>query len=366
MDKTYQRWALGFLALLLAALALCAGIVYIVDPCLYYRMPEKWKPSFFSERYQAAGLVKNVEADTVLLGSSMVANIRASWVEESFGGSALRVTVPDGYFSEFDQIVNLLFRSQSPKRLIFALDLNILIRDESGLTNAMPDYLYDENPINDLRYLLNKDTLYYSFYVMLANHQGWGQDLDDGFIWNDGTVWERYEALRNYSRSPQSEEFLPEDAYSEATTSNLKVIKSWLEAHKDTEFDIYLSPYSILAWDRYTRQGDLEARLKALSQACTELTPYSNVKFYAPLLDETLITNLDNYCDYVHHSGEAGRQVLQAIANEENRITPETAEETIKTWQTYVKTYNYDSIWDQPFLDRWLSTHESPPDWWEW
>ena len=62
MNKTYQRWARGFLAALLAALVLCGGIVYAVDPCLYYRMPEDRLPAFFNERYQAAGLRSSTTA----------------------------------------------------------------------------------------------------------------------------------------------------------------------------------------------------------------------------------------------------------------------------------------------------------------
>ena len=44
--------------------------MYVVDPCLYYRVPDKWQPVLFNERYQMAGLAKNVEADTVLVGTS--------------------------------------------------------------------------------------------------------------------------------------------------------------------------------------------------------------------------------------------------------------------------------------------------------
>ena len=36
MIKSYQRWACGLLAALFVLLGLCAGVVYAVDPCLYY------------------------------------------------------------------------------------------------------------------------------------------------------------------------------------------------------------------------------------------------------------------------------------------------------------------------------------------
>ena len=83
MKRAYRRWTCGLIAAVAALLAVCAAAVYIVDPCLYYRMPEDWDPVFFNERYQAAGLAKNVEADTVLLGTSMAANYRASQIADA-------------------------------------------------------------------------------------------------------------------------------------------------------------------------------------------------------------------------------------------------------------------------------------------
>ena len=48
MKQAYRTWVLGLLAGLLVLLAACAAVVYTVDPCLYYRMPDKWQPVFFS------------------------------------------------------------------------------------------------------------------------------------------------------------------------------------------------------------------------------------------------------------------------------------------------------------------------------
>ena len=184
MRQVYRRWVCGLLACVLALLAVCGAVVYVVDPCLYYRVPDQWQPVLFNERYQMAGLAKNVEADTVLVGTSMAANYRASWMEETFGTSAVRLTIPDGYYSEFDQVMGVLFRAQNPERVIFGLDVNTLIRDESGVTAAMPEYLYNANPLDDIQYLLNKDTLYYSAYTLLSNRWGEGDTIDEGFTWD--------------------------------------------------------------------------------------------------------------------------------------------------------------------------------------
>ena len=188
MKQAYRRWVCGLLACILALLAVCGAVVYVVDPCLYYRVPDKWQPVLFNERYQMAGLAKNVEADTVLVGTSMAANYRSSWIQETFGTSAVRLTIPDGYYSEFDQVMNVLFRTQEPERVIFGLDANILVWDESGLTGALPEYLYNTNPLDDVRYFLNRDTLYYSVYTLMTLGRGGGTPVDELFTW-DGDIW---------------------------------------------------------------------------------------------------------------------------------------------------------------------------------
>ena len=364
MNKTYRCWACGFLAALLVLLAVCAGIVYTVDPCLYYRIPDQWAPVFFSERYQAAGMVKNLPADTVIMGTSMTANYRASWAAELFGGEAVRITIPDGYLSEFDAAIETLFRNQTPERVVFGLDLNILVRDDSGVTGAMPDYLYNWNPLDDLKYLLNKDTLYYSVYVLLQNRWGGGQTVDDGFLWQD-TKWARYEALRTYRRPDLVEETLPRDAYYDAVAENLAVMGTWFQEHPETEFDVFFPPYSILFWDRTIRRGELDARFAALEWACETLTAYENVRLFGFLFDEETVLNLDNYCDYIHHSGETCRRMLAKVAEDEEDLTAEDWPETVENWREFVVNYNYESLWDEAFWEQWNATHDAPPVWWE-
>lgn len=357
MKRAYRRWVCGLLTVLIALLAVCGAIVYVVDPCLYYRLPDKWQPVFFNERYQMAGLAKNVEADTVLVGTSMAANYRASWIEEAFGTSAVRLTIPDGYYSEFDQLMNVLFRAQDPERVIFGMDVSILVRDESGLTGAMPEYLYNSTPLDDIQYLLNKDTLYYSVYTLLANRWGQGDTLDEGFTWDRTTWWNHMEALENYQRPAVAEEQLPADAYAEHVAANVQVVEGWLQAHPETEFDLFLPPYSILFWDRVIREGRADAVFAAIRQAVERLLPYENVKIYGYLMDEEIVTNLDNYCDNIHHSGDVCRQVLAMLRADEGRLTEENLEETLANWHEFVIHYDYDKFWDQDYWMQWNAEH---------
>lgn len=351
----YRRWACGLLAGLSLLLLACGVFVWRVDPCLYYRVPEK--AVFFNERYQNAGLLRHAQADTVLLGTSMVANYRPSQVESVFGGSAVKLTVPDGYMSEFDTILSAAFRAHPPERVIFGLDANILIRDESSLTGALPAYLYNANPLDDMQYLLNRDTLYYSIYALLAARRGDVTAVDDAFTWDDTVWWNHMTVMDNYERPDPVKETLPADAYLEHAEANLAVIEGWIAAHPDTEFDIFLPPYSILFWDKMGRLGETDAVFAALELACETLLQYRNVRFYNFLMDADIVTNLDNYCDYIHHSSEAAGMVLEKMRAGDCLVTAENWRETLANWRDFVVNYDYEPYWTDPFWWAWNKTH---------
>lgn len=361
MKQAYKRWVCGLLAACAVLLAACAAVVYFVDPCLYYRIPENWDPVLFSERYQAAGLAKNVPADTVLMGTSLAANYRRSEIAETFGTTAVRITIPDGYLSEFDKTMDVLFRSQDPQRVIFGLDANILVRDESGLTSAMPDYLYNGNPFDDVKYLINKDTLYYSAYVLMANRWDEADTLDEGFTWDGDVWWNHATALANYTRPEIVQETVPADAYLRHASDNLDVVEGWITAHPETEFDIFFPPYSILFWDKTARLGETEAVFAALDLACERLLQYDNVRLYNFLMDPDIVLDLDNYCDYVHHSGAVCTQVLAKMAVGECRMTEENYRDTLAQWRDFVVDYDYEKYWDESFWIVWNAQKAQQP-----
>lgn len=356
MKHVFQRWVCGFLALVFLVLTVCAAVVYAVDPCLYYRFPQRWSPVFFNERYQTAGMIRHVPADTVLIGTSMAANYRCSDIQEQFGTTALRLTIPDGYLSEFDQAMSLLFREQSPSRVLFGLDVNILTRDESGLTGAMPNYLYNENPLDNLQYLLNKDTLYYSAYVLAMNRLGKGETLDDSFSTDAVEWWNHIEALDHYQR-PEQQPQQPGDLFLDNVAANLSVITAWADKHPDTEFDVFFSPYSILFWDKTARLGQTDAVFQALTLACETLLRRPNIRLYAPLFDRDIVLDLDYYCDYIHHCGAVNRLVLERIAAGEDALTLENYREVLANWRSFVVHYDYEPYWTEAFWETWNAAH---------
>ena len=343
MNETKQ-WFLRTLAIVLAVLALCAAVNIAADPFFYYRWDGDGEGVFFNERYQSAGVARHAEADTLLLGTSMVSNFRASYVEKIFGGTAAKISIPDGRFEEFSQILDTVYRGKySPERVIFSLDPNIMVRDESELSNELPKYLYDRNPFNDVQYFLSKDTLLYSVFTMRSKANGDAVSCDDAFTWDADAGFSTNFVLASYTRPEKAGTEKLRSAYSENVEKNLSHVVRWAEEHPETEFIIYIPPYNILYWDKTARNGETDAVFGALQQCFETLLPIENVRL-CQFLNLDIVTDCSYYNDYIHFSGLGAQKVLEAMESGEYDVTEENMVETLRTVRTFQQEYDYEAL----------------------
>lgn len=338
--KQFAKWALGATVLLAALLI---AFVVVVDPFFQLRIPET--AVFENERYENAGIIRNSEYDTVIMGTSLVCNFRASWFDELTGGQTLKIGFRDGYLSDFDTGLRLAFRTEPEiKAVYFGLDTNILIRSDAERTVNLPLYLYDNNPLNDVSYYLNKDVYLRCANTLVERMKGKAIPLDEARIWSESSYFSQWQSLASYARPAVSATVLAENALYGAVDENLAVIDAWVTEHPDTQFHLFLSPYSIIYWDRVTRQGRLEATLGALEYALPQLMEYENVTVHFFLDWEEVVTNMENYTDHVHFSPQVDRWVTEALITGDFIVTAETWQQHMDALETLSRSYDYDAL----------------------
>ena len=347
MKQVYKRWAAALLGTAALLLILCAGTVWAVDPFFHYHDPDPEGEVWFDQRAQGAGLLRTQEYETVLMGSSLAANYRSFWFDVFYETSTVKVTFPNGGFEEFSQALDYAYTQQGVKRVIFGLDPNLLARDPAEAPNQLPGYLYDENPLNDGKYLLNKDVLMRSGYTVLKKAAGETQALQDAFVWDGNVFFSRTLALAGYERPEVIGEAVAEDAFLENARANLAIVTGWMEQHPDTEFIFYFSPYSILFWDKMDRQGETEAMLKLLEETTETLLQYNNAQLQFFMADEAIITDLDNYADHIHVAGKVTYRMAEAMPAGAYRMTGENRMEMLDGLRQLVVNYDYDEIWEE-------------------
>ena len=260
--------------------------------------------------------------------------------------STVKVTFPNGGFAEFDTALHYAFEQQELERVIFGLDPNLLARSPEEAPDQLPEYLYDDNPWNDGKYLFNKDVLMRSAYALLKRRAGETQTLQDAFVWDGNVHFSTVLALAGYDRPETVSEPLPADWFLANCEANLAVVTEWLEQHPDTTFTFFFSPYSILAWDRYQRSGELEAMLTMLDYATETLLRYDNAELQFFMADYPSITDLDNYADHLHVAGRVTYEMARTMPEGKWLLTAENRTEVLDGLREFVVHYDYESIFN--------------------
>lgn len=353
INRPCRRFVCGFLILVAVLLSLAAAAVAVLDPAFQYHLPlDGVTPVYQNERYQNAGLAKHLTYDTVILGSSVTANFRPSQFNELFGGQTLKMTYPGACFADFDAALTLCFRKQPVKRVFWSIDPKIVMTDYDAAPIELPDYLYNDNPLDDINYLFNKDVLLEQCGESLLSTLRGDEavPLDDAFTWDQKYEFSHSKALWSYSRPAWTPEVTGAHAFDAQIDRNLACIEQWVTAHPETEFYLFAPPYSVLFWDRVTRDGTYEAYLTLFDRMLTTFSAYDNVRYYCFAADYDMMHDLNRYTDEVHYTGEVNRQMAETMATTAG-MTIEDRTDMQVTLRAIVETFDFDSLFPESMRD---------------
>ena len=337
-----------FIAALSCALLLLAGTAVMVawaDPLLTVGTLEEGETALFvNERYELAGLIRRQDYSNLIMGTSLAANFRASWFTDWLGSGTLKVAIPDGRLEEFDTALERAYRTHGNiERVFFGLDPNVLIREDQH--SELPEYLYNDNALDDLQFYFNAESLALAVQSLLL-----GEDdktpLDEAYVWDWDHTFSRAAALEGYPRPEAVPEALPADAYLSAAEANMDVICGWIEEHPDTQFVVWFPPYSILYWDQAIRLGTTEAILTAIEYACGRLLVWDNVMVVSFLNAQDVITNLQNYADHIHYSGSTAAWMSRKMLAGQWRYWLDSYPGQVNELREFVNSYDYDAIFE--------------------
>ncbi len=332
------RWFLWTLAAALALLALAAVAVYVVDPFQAYRKSAWLKPAFTDSYSTMPGLIRHYEYDSVLVGSSMCQNFRVSDLRDRLGWNCIKLT-PAGCRPATIRLLTTMACARRPvTHVLIGLDVLNFGGDPDSHRTTLPDYLYDDNPWNDYRYLWNRTVLFEKIPdVLKANFlkkPKYRQKLDADRMW----AWDFEDGRKQYGRNAVMLEDeaqgwsrptpIDETGEKQMRASFEKNILALVRAQPKTEFVIFFPPYSAQAWLRASQCGNLDRLLAFKRRAARDLLAEPNVKLYDFQGEAEIVCNLDNYKDPTHYSPAINRLILERIAQGRNRVpgapTPET------------------------------------------
>ena len=350
----YRRWAVGTVVLMfLCIVAVCVSTV-IIDPFFHYHAPAAWMNYFLhNERYQNDGILKHFDYDAVITGTSMTQNFKTSEMDEIFGVHSVKTSFSGAYYKEInDRVKTAAASNTNLKCVVRGLDYDSLLLDkDKEKYEDYPDYLYDDILWNDVPYLLNKEVLYETMWVLARTAAGKPRTTFDEY-----SSWEhRYEfgkeAVDNsYTRlTPRTEKEIPLTGNDiEMLRANIEQnVTSAAEQNPDITFYYFFTPYSIYYWDSLNQNGTMRRQLDAERIAIEMMLPYENIRLYSFFDEFDMVCDLDNYKDSGHYSGQINSRILEWMHEGEHLLTKENYEEYCKKTRDFYLSYDYDGLFEE-------------------
>ena len=348
--KNFKGFFLSFIIAVVLALLLIAGLVIYVDPFFQYHAPLSWFPYVVDDQVDMnPGLAKNTDYDSILLGSSMTVNFNTDWFEEYMGLDTVKLSYNGAYPKDQSNIMSIVFDAKGDrvKRVFLGIDEMNYSGDIEETKYPITDYLYDDNKLNDVNYIFNKDVILdYCIKPLIDRSDATDWNLTYPFWWQD-EHYSKALVLMYYEPCEKAESEPDTQAFIDAIGANLDAnILPYIEAHPETTFTIFYPPYSILYWNDVNNRKELTAVIEKYRYMTERLLEYDNVEVYFFQNNEEIICDLNNYADYTHYHGRICEYMVSCFADGTHRVTEENLEEELEVLYELARDYDYDAIWD--------------------
>lgn len=303
-------------------LAVAAAVIY-VDPFFHYHAPLDNFPYLVDNQLsQNPGMAQNMDYDSVILGSSMTVNFNTHWFEEELGLKTIKLSYSGAYPKDQANIMDIIFKSKNNVKAAFlGIDVMTYTGGVDETKYPIPEYLYDDNYINDIKYIYNKDVFLNYILRPLADPDK--TDLATVYeSWWTDEYYNKQWVMHNYESPKRVKEVTPKDAYIDALELNLaQNICPYIENNPDTEFYIFFPPYSILYWNDVILENHLDATMAEYLYVAKRLLAYDNVRMFFFPNQEWIVTDLNNYADYTHYHKNINHYMTKCFADGGCEIT---------------------------------------------
>ena len=355
--KLRKNKVIAFLAALIILLFVTAVLVIWTDPFLHYHAPYPYLSiRLDNERMQNCGIIKNLDYNAVISGSSMTENFCTSEFDMLFSTVSVKIPFSGATFFEVSEEIRHAYESGHSLQYVFrSFDLNHIAEDHDSIRTDLgeyPFYLYNKSVFDDYKYILNSDVIFsYSIPALtgLINHDRRGMtSFDDYMSWRVGQETGKEVVLRGRESFsfPKAQMHLSKEDINQIMLNVRENITDLADAHPETVYIYFIPPYSVYWWGLQKENGEFERTIEAEKLALKEMLQRENIRVHCFTNMFDFTEDLNNYKDESHYLTETNSDILQMIKNNEGRVTPENLNSVLVMQRDYYVNYDYDSIFN--------------------
>ena len=260
----------------------------------------------------------------------MTENFKSSLFDKLFNSNSIKVPFSGGSYKEInDNLERTLKRKKDIRYILRGLDYGAIIQNSEYMRyNDFPTYLYDDNILNDYKYLFNKEVIIKEIgrvvvYTLFRKNT---TTFDEYSNWNNEYQSGKKNVLKNYKRNKKEnikEEKLEKKDIEIIDKNIEKNVISLIKKYPNTTFIYFITPYSIVYWDQLKQEGKIEKQIMAEKYMIEKILKYPNVELYSFFNNYEMICDLDNYKDPGHYMGNISDKILYWISKKEYQLTKE-------------------------------------------
>lgn len=337
-SKTKEIAAFLAKGLIVLVLALLPGVFVMLkfDPYLFLGLQPRPYIYIQNERFQIPGMARHEDYNLAVLGTSMIENFSDSYLSQKFNAKALRLPINASYITEQIKVLDISKKYKDVKTYLWAIDyrtVDIHEGDVYSMNVKFPGYMYDENIINDWKYIINHNNFFWALKQYQMRKTGvnpFNYMITDREVLNTWT-WKgtnRSLIVQDFKDIYEGKKSL----YDKINNLPLEVTKSTIdntlikaiERYPDTKFKLFFAPKSILWFKLLDQRGILEKKLDALTYVVDRASTYPNVEIYNFQNVFELTENLDLYLDITHFNKTGNYYMADAIAEKRHLTNPES------------------------------------------
>ncbi len=350
-----KKWLVSCLSLIFICLLLLITAVVLIDPFMHYHKPfMNLQYPLNDPRYVNDGIARHTEYGLMITGSSMSDNFYASQAEALWNMPAVKTTYSGASYHELaESIQRAAFYNPDLSVVICSLDPNMLnSAADTYAYEGCPEYLYDSNWLNDVKYVLNKDVLFETLAVINYTRAGNKTPSFDDY--------ERFDIYSNFSKEAVTSSYVrmeKQDLSIELSDEDrLRIEKNvnenFVKLAKDNPnitFLFFVPPYSVCFWDGMLRTNQLDYLTEALSYGYSLMLSQPNIHIYGFDGCVEITNNLDRYMDTLHYDSDVNRMILEKLHANEYELTLDN----IDDYYDQIKQYyvEQEEIINEYFID---------------
>ena len=351
-------WLAGWLIIIITTLSVLGFGVYQVDPYFHYHKPDtdKYFYTIDNQRSQNDGISKHFDYDAMITGTSMTESFRTSEADDMFGLHFIKTCYAGASYKEInDNIKSALVANPNLKTIIRCLDMNKFTSPWDQMRfdlGTYPDYLYNNNPFDDVEYLLNRDVALDRVYQMKKESKSDSPQVgitsfDDYSRWQESYKFGINELSYNAeicSISDNGTSHLTDDEKAIIEKNITLNVTDVTDMYPDVTFNYYYSPYSIGWWYKCYTDNTLIKQLETEAYVTELLVAHPNIHLYSFNTRSDIITDLNNYRDDIHYASWINSLILKCISTEQYLITADNFRDYLQEEHDFLTTFDFTSI----------------------